>query len=126
VQIGGGEDRPDAGRKSDKDLTCSRSRARRGSGWAGPLFSIISIVEVPVDSGPFRLSDVACLRIDPEDNGGALSASGSSSANLAWNAFSNCRASATFNEFLAGRTRRGSISRVNPFNVNYEQVTQHS
>jgi len=33
-----------------------------------------------------------------------------SSANLAWNAFSNCRASAMFNKFLAGRMRRAQTA----------------
>ena len=36
----------------------------------------------------------------------------SSSANRAWNAFSNCRASAIFNEFLAARIRRAQMAAV--------------
>ena len=73
---------------------------------------MISIVEVLVDSDPFRSRDIVNLRFDPngDDRGSALSAPSSSSASLAWNAFSNCRASATFNEFLAGRTRRAQMA----------------
>ena len=65
-----------------------------------------------VDSDPFRSRDVVSLRIDPDDDGrgSALSAPSSSSASLAWNAFSNCRASATFNEFFAGRIRRAHMA----------------
>ena len=75
-------------------------------------FFDLSIVEVLVDSDPFRSSDVAWLRIDPKGDGcgSVLSTPSSSSANLAWNAFSNCRASATFNEFLAGRIRRAQMA----------------
>jgi hypothetical protein len=62
--------------------------------------------------------------------GSAASAPRSSSASLAWNTFSNCRASAMANEFLAGRMRRcphrGSVSQANVFEFVYELVTQHS
>jgi hypothetical protein len=65
------------------------------------------MVEVLVDSDPFRSKDAVGLRIDPKGDGRGLvlSDSGLSPANLAWNAFSSCRAYAMFNEFLAGRIR---------------------
>jgi hypothetical protein len=75
-------------------------------------FSILSVAEVSVLSGLFRSRAVAWLRIDPKGDGGGsvLPAPSSSSANLAGNAFSSCRASATFNEFLAGRMRRAQTA----------------
>jgi hypothetical protein len=65
-------------------------------------FSILSVAEVSVLSGLFRSRAVAWLRIDPKGDGGGsvLPAPSSSSANLAGNAFSSCRASATFNELM--------------------------
>jgi hypothetical protein len=94
------------------NFTCSRSRARRGSGWAGPPIAIPSVVELLVDSDPLRSRDVTGLRIalKGDGRGSALSAPSSSSANLAWNAFSNWRASAMFNAFLAGRIRRAQMA----------------
>ena len=76
------------------------------------VLSILSTVEVLAGSDPFRSREIVGLRIDPKDDGrgSALSAPSSSSASLAWNAFSNCRASATFNEFLAGRIRRAQMA----------------
>ena len=76
------------------------------------FFDPLESEEVPVNSGPFRSSKNVSLRIDPNDDGPGsdLSAPSSSSASLAWNAFSNCRASATSNEFLAGRTRRAQMA----------------
>ena len=69
-------------------------------------------MEVLVDSDPLRSRDVVGLRIDlkGDGRGSALSAPSSNSANLAWNAFSNWRASAMFNAFLAGRIRRAQMA----------------
>ncbi len=79
------------------------------TGCAGRFCSIGSIVEVLVVSSPFHSVD---LRTDPKgDDGGSVSSTPSSiSATLAWNAFSTCRASVTFNEFLAGRLRRAQMA----------------
>ena len=90
AQIGGGEDQPDADRKSSRDVLRRISHALdRGLVAAQdvqePLFSILSIVEVSVLSGFFRSSGVAWLRIDPTADGGGsvLPTPRSSSANLA-------------------------------------------
>ena len=117
VQIGGGEGRPDADHKLNRDVLRRISHALdRGLDAArdGQDRSLRSSRSWKFwsTSDPFRSSDVVGLRVDPtgDGRGSALSAPSSSSTNLAWNAFSNCRTSAMFNEFLAGRIRRAQMA----------------